>query len=34
VAGTVALDTTRAREGGRVDGRLALAPWQGVVITR
>ena len=34
VAGTVALATTRAREGESVGGRLALAPWQGVVVTR
>jgi alpha-glucosidase len=33
LAGTVALATTRGREGERVDGWLVLAPWQGVVLT-
>jgi alpha-glucosidase len=34
MAGTVALATTRGREGEGVVGRLALPPWEGVVLTR
>jgi hypothetical protein len=31
-AGTVALATDRERDGEPVEGRLALAPWQGAVV--
>ena len=34
VAGTVVLATDRERDGERVERRLALAPWQGAVVTR
>ena len=34
MAGTVVLGTARARDGERVEGRLALAPWEGAVLTR
>ena len=32
VEGTVAISTGRDRDGERVDGRLELAPWEGVVV--
>ena len=31
-AGTVAVDTTRRREGQRLEGRIELQPWEGVVL--
>jgi len=32
VDGTIALSTDRARDGERVEGRLALDPWEGIVV--
>jgi alpha-glucosidase len=32
MVGTVAVDTTRRREGERLEGRLELLPWEGVVL--
>jgi hypothetical protein len=33
VTGTLAIATDRARDGEAVNGRLALGPWQGAVVT-
>jgi glycosidase len=33
VAGTIRIGTDRARDGERVDGSLALGPWEGAVLS-